>query len=75
MFHHGPRQISILCHLPDTPCLSLVTTFKLPLEYEGSPAAQQPLRGPLQLPAEAGGRAYTRVSFIFICSFKKKTFP
>jgi hypothetical protein len=27
--HHGPRPISIICHLPDPYCFSLVTTFKL----------------------------------------------
>ena len=32
-------------------------------EYEREAAAQQPLRGPLQLPAQAGGRADSYVSY------------
>jgi hypothetical protein len=27
IFHHGLRQISIICHLRDPSCFSLVTTF------------------------------------------------
>ncbi len=28
IYHHGPRLISIIFHLPDPPCFSLVTIFK-----------------------------------------------
>ncbi len=28
IYHHGPRPISITCHLPDPPCFSSVTTYK-----------------------------------------------
>jgi hypothetical protein len=29
IYHHGPRPISIICHLPDPPCFSQVTTFNI----------------------------------------------
>jgi hypothetical protein len=28
IYHHGPRPISIICHLRDPPTFSLPTTFK-----------------------------------------------
>ncbi len=28
IYHHGPRPISFIYHLPDPPCFSLVTTFQ-----------------------------------------------
>ncbi len=28
IYHYSPRPIPIICHLPDPPCFSLVTTFK-----------------------------------------------
>jgi hypothetical protein len=28
IYHHSPRPISIMCHLPDPPHFSLPTTFK-----------------------------------------------
>jgi hypothetical protein len=29
IYHHGPKHILIICHLPDPPSFSLPTTFKL----------------------------------------------
>jgi hypothetical protein len=28
IYHHGPKHIPIICHLPDPPSFSLPTTFK-----------------------------------------------
>jgi hypothetical protein len=28
IYHHGPKHIQIICHLPDPPSFSLPTTFK-----------------------------------------------
>jgi hypothetical protein len=32
IYHHGPKHIPIICHLPDPPSYSLPTTFKSNLE-------------------------------------------
>jgi hypothetical protein len=28
VYHHGPKHIPIICHIPDPPSFSLPTTFK-----------------------------------------------
>jgi hypothetical protein len=30
IYHHGPKHIPIICHLPDPPSFSLTTTFNDP---------------------------------------------
>jgi hypothetical protein len=30
IYHHGPKPIPIICHLPDPPCFSLVTLPLIP---------------------------------------------
>jgi hypothetical protein len=32
MYHHGPKHIPIICHLPDPPSFSLPTTFNNKLD-------------------------------------------
>jgi hypothetical protein len=32
IYHHGPKHILIICHLPDPPSFSLPTTFKILLK-------------------------------------------
>jgi hypothetical protein len=36
IYHHGPKHIPIICHLPDPPSFSLPTTFKGTVHREGS---------------------------------------
>jgi hypothetical protein len=34
IYHHATRPISFICHLPDPPRLSLVTTFKYEMKMQ-----------------------------------------